>query len=265
MTTRTTRNGTIAAPIDTRERPSVAFVQGGGPEPSDARSELDQLAYMVSHELKAPLRGIANLSQWIEDDLGDTMTDQARVHMEKLRARVHRMEALIDAILQYSRVGRTRTPPEHVDVGRLVKEVVELLAPPPHVALVVAPDLPSFTTEKVLLEQVFVNLIGNAVKHGRRDRARIFVGSRDRGHYWELFVEDDGPGIPADQHERIWGVFQTLRSRDDVESTGVGLAIVRKIVSSKGGRAWVESEVGRGATFRFTWPKSTELGPVSLR
>jgi signal transduction histidine kinase len=243
-----------------------------------ANAELDQFAYVASHDLRAPLRGIANLSHWIEDDLGDRMTDHARQQMEKLRGRVHRLEALIDGILRYSRVGRTRETPERVDVGRLVKEVVELLAPPAHAAIVVAPGLPVLTTERLLLEQVLMNLIGNALKYGDRASPRIEIGARDLGGSWELSVKDNGPGIPPQQQERIWGVFQTLHSRDDVESTGLGLAIVKKIVSAKGGNAWVDPGEGSGApvrgtgpptrkpgegsgaTFRFTWPKSMEPG-----
>jgi light-regulated signal transduction histidine kinase (bacteriophytochrome) len=217
--------------------------------------ELDQFAYIASHDLKAPLRGIANLSQWIEEDLADRMTDGAREHMALLRGRVHRLEALIDGILSYSRAGRGRGKVEVVDVGRLIAEVVELLAPPPGAVIDVAPGMPTVNAERVLLQQVLMNLIGNALKYAGGPAARVSVRARDAGASWEFSIADNGSGIAAEYQERIWGIFQVLESRDKVEGTGSGLSVVRKIVVSRGGRAWVDSAEGAGATFRFTWPK----------
>jgi len=218
--------------------------------------ELDQFAYAASHDLKAPLRGIANLSQWIEDDLADRFTDEARENMRLLRGRVHRMEGLIDGILQYSRAGRVQERTERVDVGRLVEEVVDLLAPPPEVVFQVGPGLPVLETERLPLQQVLMNLIGNAVKYARVAEPRVEVAAEDRGDAWELRVSDNGPGIAPEYHDRIFGIFQTLQSRDEVEGTGIGLSIVKKVVESRGGRVWVESEEGAGATFHVLWPKA---------
>jgi len=216
--------------------------------------ELDQFAYVASHDLKAPLRGIANLSQWIEDDLSDRFTDEAREHMRLLRGRVGRLEGLIDGILEYSRAGRVQTSPERVDVEALVREVVDLLAPPPSVEIVVEPGLPVLVTERLPLQQVFINLIGNAVKYGGGPSPRVEIGAEECGAAWEFRVSDNGPGIDAAYHDRIFGIFQTLQPRDRVEGTGIGLSIVRKTVESRGGSVRVESEEGRGATFRFLWP-----------
>ncbi|XXX75537.1 PAS domain S-box protein [Sorangium sp. So ce134] len=220
-----------------------------------SNKELDQFAYVASHDLKAPLRGIANLAQWIEEDLSGTLEGESREHMNLLRGRVRRMEALIDGILDYSRAGRVRHAAEPVDVGQILADVVELIAPPPGASVEVAPGLPVLRTERVPLQQVFMNLVSNALKHARRADARVRVGHRDAGLLHEFFVEDNGPGIAPEFHERVWGLFQTLEARDKVEGTGIGLSVVKKIVESRGGRIWIDSSPGQGATFRFTWQK----------
>lgn len=219
--------------------------------------ELDQFAYVASHDLKAPLRGIANLSQWIEEDLGTrNLSADTRDHLTLLRGRVHRMEALIDGILQYSRAGRVREKPERVDIGKLVEDVADLLAPPPSARIETTPGLPALMTEKLPLQQVLQNLIGNALKYAHRPDALVRVSATDAGDMLEIAVADNGPGIAPEFHERIFGLFQTLDSRDKVEATGIGLAIVQKTVESRGGRVTVDSAEGAGTTFRFTWPKT---------
>jgi PAS domain S-box-containing protein len=223
-----------------------------------SNKELDQFAYVTSHDLKAPLRGIANLSQWIEEDLADKMTEESTKQMTMLRGRVHRLESLIDGILRYSRAGRGREKPETIDVGKLLRELVELLAPPANARVEIAADMPTLQSERASLQQTFLNLIGNALKHAGRDDPHVQIGVRDAGAFWEFSVTDNGEGIAPEYHERIWGLFQTLKPRDLVEGTGIGLSVVRRIAQSKGCRAWVESTPGTGATFRFTWPKVPE-------
>jgi signal transduction histidine kinase len=218
--------------------------------------ELNQFAYVASHDLKAPLRGIANLAQWVEEDLGEAMTVGAREHIRVLLSRVRRMESLIDGILAYARAGRGEGQREEVDVGQLVQEVQELLSPPSGLfAVTVTPDLPRVTAVRAPFQQIWMNLLGNAFKHARREGAEIRIGAVDRGTAWEFAVGDNGPGIAPQYHQRVFGIFQTLTARDKLEGTGIGLATVKKLVESEGGRVWVESEAGRGATFRFTWPK----------
>jgi signal transduction histidine kinase len=215
--------------------------------------ELDQFAYVASHDLKAPLRGIANLSQWIEDDLGERMDDQTRTHIHLLRGRVIRLENLIGGILAYSRAGRDSSEVASIDVGALATDVWELLAPPATARLELAGPLPQLKTSRIQLQQILMNLIDNAIKHNADRPLTITVSAQRVGRRWEFAVADDGIGIAPEFADKIWGLFQTLERRDKVESTGIGLSVVRKIVESQGGRAWVESGPGRGATFRFTW------------
>ncbi|MDQ3171824.1 MAG: ATP-binding protein, partial [Acidobacteriota bacterium] len=220
--------------------------------------ELDQFAYVASHDLKAPLRGIANLSQWIEEEIGAGINDQAKEYMELLRGRIHRMEGLIEGILSYSRVGRTTHDVEDVDVGGLLEDLIELLAPPEGAEIEVQGDMPVLHTERLPLQQVFLNLINNGLKYAGGAKARIAITSLEAGTFHQFSVRDNGPGIAPEYHEKIWGIFQTLNARDKVEGTGIGLALVRKIVDQKGGRAWVESEAGKGATFHVLWPRNED-------
>lgn len=216
-------------------------------------ADLDGFAHVASHDLKAPLRGIAALSQWIEEDLGEQASEPARGHLAMLRGRVLRLEGLIEGILSYSRAGRTGREVSEVDVGALLAEIIELLAPPSSATITIDPGMPVLRTARVPLQQVFMNLISNALKHAGA-AASVRVSGREEGAFWEFSVRDNGGGISPSFHERIWGIFQTLKPRDEVEGTGIGLSVVRKIVASMGGRAWVESELGEGACFRFTWP-----------
>jgi len=219
-------------------------------------AELDQFAYVTSHDLKAPLRGIANLSRWIEEDLEESITPEVAGQFDLLRGRVNRMEAMIEAILQYSRIDRTETLQERVDVRALLTEVIDFLSPPTRLAISIDGEMPTLNTPRLRLFQVFQNLLPNAIKHHDKPSGAIHVGVKVTGEWAEFSVADDGPGIAPKFQERIWVIFQTLEARDKVESTGVGLALVKKIVEGQGGVVSVESEIGQGATFRFTWPNS---------
>ena len=221
-----------------------------------SNQELDQFAYVASHDLKAPLRGIANLSEWLEEDLGDKLNQDNLKHLELLRGRVHRMESLIDGLLAYSRVSRKHIAPERVDVHRLLDEIIDLLVPPEDVVFDIDPHLPSLTTPRIPLHQVFHNLIGNALKHAHADGLRVEIRARDAGLFYDFSIADDGPGIAPEYHQRIWQIFQTLQPRDKVEGAGMGLALVKKIVEHHGGTVGIESQPRAGATFHFRWPKS---------
>ena len=220
-----------------------------------SNEELDRFAYAASHDLKAPLRAVQHLAHWIEQDAGEVLPGEAREHLAKLQGRVRRMEALLDDLLAYSRVGREHHTPEPIDMAELVHSVVEILAPPPGFTVRVTGELPVMRAERPPLEAVFRNLIGNAVKHHHRPGEGVVeICACEQEGYVEFSVADDGPGIAPEYHQRIFEIFQTLQPRDRVESSGIGLAIVKKSVERHGGTIQVDSAPGRGATFRFTWP-----------
>lgn len=240
------------------ERQSARLVQ----ELRRANEELGNFAYVVSHDLKAPLRAIASLADWIATDYAERFDDEGREHMRLLIGRTQRMGRLIDGILQYSRVGREGGTLRMVDLNPLVAEVVDLLAPPPTIRVAVAPALPSLWTEPTRIRQVFHNLISNAINYMDKSPGWIEVGCGEEEGCWRFSVRDNGPGIEARHLERIFQLFQTLAPRDRVESTGVGLALVRKIVGLLGGRVWVESTPGQGSAFHFTLPKGRQPLPA---
>jgi signal transduction histidine kinase len=223
---------------------------------------LDEFAHAISHDLKAPLRSVANYARWIEEDLGDQLTGEPRAHMELLRTQVERMRAMISGVLEYARSGRVRLPAEVVNTKAVIEEVIALLDPAESVTIEVAADLPTLVTEVPPLRQVLLNLIGNAIKHSQRSDPHVWVTARDTGSAYDFSVRDNGPGIPPRLQDKIWMLFHTLRPRATQDGgddgTGVGLAIVRQLVERQGGKAWVESEEGKGATFHFLWPKQTE-------
>ncbi len=217
--------------------------------------ELDQFVYVASHDLKAPLRAIASLSEWIEEDLADQLPEENRHQMRLLRGRVRRMEGLINGLLEYSRVGRVQTESSVVDVGALLKEVIDSLAPPSTFSIEVTSQMPTLMTKRLPLQQVFANLISNAVKHHPRLDGHIKISVEEHKAYYEFAVADDGCGIAPEYHQKVFAIFQTLEARDQKESTGIGLAIVKKIVETQGGTITLKSQVNAGSTFRFTWFK----------
>lgn len=228
------------------------------------RARLDEFAHVISHDLKAPLRSVSNYARWVEEDLADALTGEARGHMTLLRSQVERMRTMITGVLDYARSGRTRGPTEMIDTAALIAEVIALLAPPTSCTIDVMPSMPTVRSERVPLQQVFLNLIGNAIRHSRRDDAHVRIRATDLGDVYDFSVQDNGPGIAPRSQEKIWMLFHTLAPRTaggegEVEGTGVGLAIVRQLAELQGGRAWVESEEGKGATFHFLWPKGADL------
>ena len=217
--------------------------------------ELDEFAFAAAHDLKAPLRVIDNASRWIEEDLGTDLSERTRRAMQLLRNRVARMAKLLDDLLQYSRIGRTTDAvAEIIAGGELIENVIALLAPSAGFSVETDQGFADILVSRMPLQQILMNLIGNAIKHHDKPAGVIRVTAEQRGAEQVFSVSDDGPGIPAAFHDKIFQVFTTLKPRDQVEGSGMGLAIVRKQIERCGGSLALQSAEGEGSIFRFTLP-----------
>ncbi len=221
-----------------------------------ANRELQAFAYGASHDLRAPLRHVQQLVGWLKEDLQDKLTAESVRTMELLTDCVMRMDRLLVGLLDYSRAGQSNLPIEKVPVACLINDIMAILTPPKGFTVQIENDLPTLETSSCALSQVFRNLIDNAIQHHDKTEGVVRIYSHDvDDNRVEFTVADDGPGIPTQYHEKIFEIFQTLGPRTANQGVGVGLALVRKQVYAVGGTVTVESGDGRGAAFRFTWPK----------
>lgn len=239
----------------TEQKRNQALVTLQAEELARSNADLEQFAYVASHDLRAPLRSIVTLAKFIEDDLGEAIPEKSREHLGELKRRALLMQVLTEDLLVYSQAGREPEQLVTVDVADLVRDVVFLLDPPQGFNIVTEGKMPVFETLRGPLEQVLRNLIGNAVKHHDRAEGSVTISSRDLGQFWELAVTDDGPGIAEQDHDRVFRVFQTLEPHQRLEDRGIGLSLVKRIVEAFGGVVGLDRGSGRGATFRFTWPR----------
>ena len=229
-----------------------------------SNQELNEFAYVASHDLRSPLRAIDNLAAWIVEDSGAALTPESQEHLVKLRGRIQRMEKLLADLLEYSRAGRQVHALERVDTGTLVRGVAELLNLPPGFAVTLPAPMPVVLTERVALETVLRNLVSNAFKHHPNPPAgEVTIAAEVQAGWLEVTVTDNGAGIDPRFHTRIFEIFKTLKPRDEVEGSGIGLAVVKKLVETRGGAIQVTSAVNEGATFRFTWPISIVAAAAS--
>jgi signal transduction histidine kinase len=227
-----------------------------------SNQDLEAFAYVAAHDLRSPLRAIRSLSTWIEEDLKEHLVGESKENLALLRARVKRMEDLLQSLLDYSRAGRATGDVADVDVASMAREAWDLLGAPEGFRLELAPDLPRFRAARAPFEQVVRNLLSNATKHHDRPTGVVSLsadGPRDGA--FAFTVTDDGPGIPPEYHEQVFGMFKTLKPRDKVEGSGMGLALVKRLVERHGGTVRIASPTradagggGRGTTLRFTWP-----------
>lgn len=217
--------------------------------------DLEDFAYIASHDLKTPLSGINSAALWLEEDLHDSLSGESLKLLELMRSRINRMETLLDDLLTFSRIGRTDCAIVETKLADVVDGIIVVLSPPEHIRVRVEGELPVIVTAAAQLEQVLRNLINNAIKHHDKPSGEVVVSAKRLGDHVELVVRDDGPGIAPRFHEKIFQLFQTLKRRDEVEGTGMGLAIVKKLVERQNCRITVHSEGdGKGTEFRFQWP-----------
>ncbi len=220
-----------------------------------SNKELETFAYVASHDLKSPLRGISQLSSWIDEDLAEKKYAAVDKHTQMLRNRIQRMEKLLDDLLIFYRAGKVEGTQNIIYLNQMAKDIFEIQNTKSGLQLETAADLPTFTTLSTPFEQVLRNLFSNAVKHHDRETGVIRLSYRELNEYfYEFTVCDDGPGISEKFQHRIFGMFQTLKPRDELEGSGMGLALIKKIVENYGGRVSLAS-AGRGCCFSFSWPK----------
>ncbi|HNI28964.1 MAG TPA: ATP-binding protein [Bacteroidia bacterium] len=218
--------------------------------------ELDKFAYIVSHDLKAPLRAIGNLTDWITQDSADSLSDESKENFQIIKGRVKRMEQLINAILEYSKVSKHKGTQELFSFNEIIHNAVDLAGTDSNCKIEISGTMPEYYGDKVKYQQVFMNLISNGIKHNNKEQKKIEICCREEGKFWEFMIKDNGPGIDKRFHEKVFVIFQTLKARDEFESTGIGLSIVKKIVEEAGGSIRIESTPGEGAAFYFTVPKN---------
>lgn len=224
-------------------------------ELENTNQELRDFAYVVSHDLKAPLRAIGSLADWLVKDYKNKLNKEGKELFDLLIARVKRMHELIEGVLRYSRAGVNKEKKVKANLNRIVKDAIEILSPPKNIHIKVENKLPTIWLEKTRIQQVFENLISNAIKYMDKPQGKVRIDCIAEDGYWKFSVKDNGPGIEEKYYERIFKIFQTLNSRDEFESTGVGLTLVKKIIEMYNGKIWIKSEVGSGTTFFFTLPR----------
>jgi len=218
------------------------------------KTEYEEFAYIVSHDLKAPLRAIQNLSEWICEDLGDTLPGETKQNVQLLQNRTKRMEGLINAILQFSRVERTDLEVQEIDVSAVVEE----LAAPYHIHQGLQwqrTELPTFATYAKKLKTVLQHLLHNAVQFNQSQLPKVSIAFSEGDTHYTFKVTDNGMGIAPEALKKVFQLFYTVAPKDKAENMGVGLTLVRKIVLFAGGAINVTSELGKGSSVIFTWPK----------
>ena len=233
----------------------MAITQKKTMELNKVNEELKNFAYIVSHDLKAPLRAIYQLSGWIETDYAAAFDDDGREQMTLLRSRAKRMHEMIDGILEFSRIGRVKVIYEKVDLNDFFSDVVDTVGLPKHIKLDIQANLPVVLVDKVRFFQVLQNLLDNAIKYNNKAEGLIKFNYEEHEHEWSFVMQDNGIGIDKTHQQRVFGLFQTIAERDKDSGTGVGLSLIEKSVTSWDGKIFLESELGKGSKFTFTLPK----------
>ncbi|MEN8262339.1 MAG: PAS domain S-box protein [Nitrospirota bacterium] len=232
-------------------------------EVKSVNKELREFIYVVSHDLKSPLRAIGSLTNWISNDYANKLGKEGKEQLQLLVKRVMRMYALIEGILAYSKIEHVKEKKVKVNINELLEEVIDMTAPPENIKITFENELPSILCEKTRIMQVFQNLLSNAVGYMDKPQGLIKIGCIEDNSSWRFSIADNGPGIEEKYFEKIFKIFQTLSPPDKQEDTGVGLTIVKKIITMYGGKIWVKSKVGQGSTFFFTLPKKLVNNPAA--
>lgn len=249
--------GILSLAINITERRAIErALESKSDELERSNRDLEQFAYVASHDLKAPLRAIEILVDWLQEDLSTFEGGEVQQNLGLLKGRTGRLHRLLDDLMAYSRAGRKPGEIAEVDTRLLATDLFILLAPPATMRMEASASLPLICAHQAPLEQVLRNLINNAIKHHPTKQGYVRVYAQDKDDDILFAVEDDGTGIPQEYAEKVFQMFQTLQPRDEIEGSGMGLAIVKRIVELQGGRIWFHGGPGgAGTVFKFTWKK----------
>jgi len=223
-----------------------------------SNTDLQQFAAIASHDLRAPLRAVANLADWIEQEIGESASPEVVGYLSTLRERVDLMTQLVSDLLAYASVGRDEEIVASTDTRALVDTITALLGVPEGFEVIGDKSLPTLDTASTALEQVLRNLIGNAIHHHDRETGSVVVSARKALGMWEFSVTDDGPGIPTDLRDKAFEMLWSS-SPGGRRGTGMGLALVKRVVERFGGRVWLADNHDRGTTVSFTWPEKVKV------
>lgn len=217
--------------------------------------EIEEFIYLASHDLKAPLRAISNLAQWLAEDSIEFLPEENQHQLKVLRSRIAKMDLMLEALLEYSRLDKMSQKRELVDLSALITEIVVSLDLPPNFSVSLAANVPVLLTKKAPLERVLKHLIDNAVRHHPRYDGSVSISVTEKENFYEFTVADDGMGIDPKESDRVFKPFQTISAKSNKETAGMGLAIVKKIVENEGCKIKVSSPPEGGSAFQFTWLK----------
>lgn len=245
----------FATEQEERLRETMAELSKANMDLQHSNEELDKFAFAASHDLKSPLFAIQNLVYMIEEDVGDVLPEEGWDMFGKLKDRLVQMEDLLQAMLQYSRVGLVEDSPDAQDLNKLLPSIVNLLDPPRGTSIIIQRDLPTLQAPKGALLRIFTNLLSNAIKHGGKEILTIRVSCKDKGKEYTFTIADDGVGIDEKHHTRVFHLFKTLEPKTSKGSSGMGLSLVKKTIEHYGGTITIDSQPGEGTFFTFTWPK----------
>lgn len=224
-----------------------------------ANNELKDFAHVVSHDLKAPLRAIKSMAEWLIEDYAQLLDKEGREHLNLIQTRTQRMQSLINGLLEYAKVGQDLVKLQQVNMHKEMEDLILFLDPPKNIEVKITTELPTLWTDKIRINQVFQNLLSNAIKYNDKEKGLIEIFVEENEQTYVFSVKDNGPGIEEQYFNKIFKVFQTLEARDKFESTGVGLSIVQKIINLLNGKVWLTSTIGKGALFNIELPKKSTI------
>ncbi|MFV5689401.1 sensor histidine kinase [Flavobacterium sp. ZT3R25] len=221
------------------------------------KKEFEEFVYIVSHDIKTPMRAISNLTTWIEEDLGTNVDNAILDNFRLLKNRVERLEKMMNALLELSRINSSEMELYEVNIPKLVNDCIKMLADKSNVEFHFTYHLKNENTVTLgkKLQKVLFNLLDNAVRFHDKEKKNVFIEIIENKTDYEIKVSDDGPGIPEEVRDKIFSIFYTVNSKDIVDSTGAGLAITNKIIKLAGGVFQYTPAVNNGSVFKFNWPK----------